>query len=112
MEQFSMLIFTESAQKAIGRFIKGSDSPVGGLRVSVTGGGCSGLQYGLALEKTAKNDDTIIEINDLKVFVDPNSAALLKGVTVDFLDSMEGSGFKFENPNASTSCGCGKSFSA
>jgi iron-sulfur cluster assembly accessory protein len=107
-----MLTFTESAQKAIGRFIKGSDTPVKGLRVSVTGGGCSGLQYGLALVEAATSDDTIIEVNDLKVFVDPNSAPLLKGVTVDFLDSMEGSGFKFESPNASTSCGCGKSFSA
>lgn len=107
-----MLTFTERAQKAIGRFIKGSETPVEGLRVSVTGGGCSGLQYGLALEESAKSDDTIVEVNDLKVFVDPSSAPLLKGVTVDFLDSMEGSGFKFENPNASASCGCGISFSA
>ncbi|MCG8025698.1 MAG: iron-sulfur cluster assembly accessory protein [Candidatus Thiodiazotropha endolucinida] len=107
-----MLTFTESAQKAIGQFIKGSETPVEGLRVSVTGGGCSGLQYGLALEESAKSDDTIIEVNDLKVFIDPSSAPLLKGVTVDFLDSMEGSGFKFENPNASASCGCGNSFSA
>ena len=88
-----MLTFTESAQKAIGRFIKGSETPVEGLRVSVTGGGCSGLQYGLELEESAKSDDTIVEVNDLKVFVDPSSAPLLNGVTVDFLDSMEGSGF-------------------
>ena len=107
-----MLTLTESAQKAIGRFIKGSDTPVEGLRVSVTGGGCSGLQYGLALEEAAKRDDTVIEINELKIFIDPYSAPMLKGVTVDFLDSMEGSGFKFENPNASASCGCGNSFSA
>jgi iron-sulfur cluster assembly accessory protein len=100
-----MLTFTQSAQKAIGRFIKGSDTQVEGLRVSVTGGGCSGLQYGLALEEAAKSDDTIIEVNDLKVFVDPCSAPLLKGVTVDFLDGMEGSGLKFDNPNASASCG-------
>ena len=107
-----MLTFTESAQKAIGRVIKGSETPVEGLRVSVTGGGCSGLQYGLELEESAKSDDTIVEVNDLKVFVDPSSAPLLNGVTVDFLDSMEGSGFKFENPNANSSCGCGNSFSA
>lgn len=107
-----MLTFTERAQKAIGRFIKGSETPVEGLRISVTGGGCSGLQYGMALEESAKSDDTIVEVNNLKVFVDPSSAALLKDVTVDFLDSMEGSGFKFENPNASASCGCGNSFSA
>ncbi|MES9813439.1 MAG: iron-sulfur cluster assembly accessory protein [Candidatus Thiodiazotropha sp.] len=107
-----MLTFTERAQKAIGRFIKGSETPVEGLRVSVTGGGCSGLQYGLALEEASNSDDTILELNDLRIFVDPSSAPLLDGVTVDFLDSMEGSGFKFENPNASASCGCGNSFSA
>lgn len=107
-----MLTLTENAQKAIGRFIKGSDTPVEGLRVSVTGGGCSGMQYGMSLEESSKQDDTVLEINDLKIFIDPYSAPMLKGVKVDFLDGMEGSGFKFENPNASNSCGCGKSFSA
>ena len=107
-----MLILTENAQKAIGRFIKGSETPVAGLRISVTGGGCSGLQYGMSLEESSKNDDQVVEIDQLKIFIDPCSAPLLKGVTVDFLDSMEGSGFKFHNPNASASCGCGNSFSA
>lgn len=107
-----MLTLTESAKKAIGRFIHGSETPVEGLRISVTGGGCSGMQYGMALEEGAKDDDTVVEFADLKVFIDPHSAPLLKGVTVDFLDSMDGSGFKFENPNASASCGCGNSFSA
>jgi len=107
-----MLTFTESAQKAISRFIKGSDTPVAGLRISVTGGGCSGMQYGMALEEGAKDDDVVVEAGSLTIFVDPHSAPLLQGVTVDFLDSMEGSGFKFDNPNASASCGCGKSFSA
>ncbi len=107
-----MLILTENAQKAISRFIKGSETPVEGLRISVTGGGCSGMQYGMALEETASADDTVVEFADLKVFIDPVSAQHLKGVTVDFLDSMEGSGFKFENPNATASCGCGNPFSA
>ncbi|PVV10243.1 MAG: iron-sulfur cluster assembly accessory protein [gamma proteobacterium symbiont of Ctena orbiculata] len=107
-----MITLTESAQKAIGRFIKGAESPVQGLRISVTGGGCSGMQYGLALEEAPKKDDTIVEVSGLKIFVDPYSAPMLNGVTVDFLDSMDGSGFKFENPNASASCGCGNSFSA
>ena len=109
-----MLTFTKSAQQAIGRFIRGSEFPVAGLRVSVTGGGCSGLQYALALDEAAKVDDTILEVDGLRVFIDPNSAPMLNGVTVDFLDSMEGSGFKFDNPNASASasCGCGNSFSA
>ncbi|MEW8015071.1 MAG: iron-sulfur cluster assembly accessory protein [Candidatus Sedimenticola endophacoides] len=107
-----MLILTESAQKAVGRFINGSETPVGGLRISVTGGGCSGMQYGMSLEEDAKADDTVVEVGSLKIFIEPHSAPMLKGVTVDFLDSMEGSGFKFENPNAASSCGCGNSFSA
>jgi iron-sulfur cluster assembly accessory protein len=107
-----MITLTDNAQKAISRFIKGAETPVEGLRISVTGGGCSGMQYGLALEESSKGDDTIVEVGSLRIFIDPYSAPLLKGVTVDFLDGMEGSGFKFENPNASASCGCGNSFSA
>ncbi len=106
-----MLILTESAQKAVSRFIQSADEPVTGLRIQVSGGGCSGMQYGMALEEASKDDDQVLEIGDLKIFVDPASAPLLDGVTVDFLDSMEGSGFKFENPNAKASCGCGNSFS-
>ncbi|MEJ2590797.1 MAG: iron-sulfur cluster assembly accessory protein [Candidatus Thiodiazotropha sp.] len=107
-----MITITENAQKAIGRFIKGAETPVEGLRISVTGGGCSGMQYGMALEEGAKSDDTVVEVGSLKIFIDPFSAPMLNGVTVDFLDSMEGSGFKFDNPNATASCGCGHSFSA
>jgi iron-sulfur cluster assembly accessory protein len=107
-----MITLTQNAQKAISRFIKGAETPVQGLRISVTGGGCSGMQYGLALEETPSQDDTIIEVEGVQLFVDPYSAPMLNGVTVDFLDSMEGSGFKFDNPNATASCGCGNSFSA
>lgn len=107
-----MLTLTESAQKAVSRFIKGTDEPVAGLRISVTGGGCSGMQYALALEPASKIDDLVVECGPVQIFVDPFSAPLLKGVTVDFQDGMDGSGFKFTNPNAAGSCGCGKSFSA
>ena len=106
-----MLSLTENAQKAVGRFIEGSETPVEGLRISVNGGGCSGFQYGMALEPASNDDDTVLEIGAIKVFVDPASAEMLQDVVVDFLDGMEGSGFKFENPNAANSCGCGKSFS-
>ena len=82
-----------------------------GLRIKVEGGGCSGFQYGMKLEQEAEIDDEILDFSGLKVLVDTNSAALLDGVTVDFVDGLEGSGFKFENPNATNSCGCGKSFS-
>ncbi|HYN77881.1 MAG TPA: iron-sulfur cluster assembly accessory protein [Lamprocystis sp. (in: g-proteobacteria)] len=107
-----MLTLTPSAKKAVGRFIKGSEDPVAGLRISVTSGGCSGLQYGLALEGTARADDLIVDCQGVTILLDPQSAPLLEGITVDFQDSMEGNGFKFENPNAAASCGCGKSFSA
>ena len=107
-----MLSLTENAQAAVGKFIESSAEPVSGLRVSVTGGGCSGFQYGMALEADAKEGDTVIECGAVKVYVDPQSAPLLNGVIIDFLDGLEGSGFKFENPNATNSCGCGSSFSA
>ena len=107
-----MLILTESAQKAVRRFIRNNEVPVAGLRISVTGGGCSGLQYAMALEEAARDDDVVLACGAVRVFVDPLSAPYLNGVTVDFQDSMEGSGFKFHNPNAQNSCGCGSSFSA
>ncbi|WP_295456339.1 iron-sulfur cluster assembly accessory protein [uncultured Thiodictyon sp.] len=107
-----MLTLTPSALKAVTRFIKGSADPVAGLRISVTGGGCSGLQYALALEAAARADDATVECGGVKIFVDPTSAPLLAGITMDFKDSMEGNGFTFVNPNATQSCGCGKSFSA
>lgn len=106
-----MLTLTENAIQAVDRFIKSSDTPDAGLRISVQGGGCSGFQYGLNLEQNAGASDTVIEFGPVKVYVDEASAPYLQGVSVDFLDGLEGSGFKFENPNATKSCGCGNSFS-
>lgn len=107
-----MLTLTESAQTAVRRFIDGNQSAAQGLRVQVSGGGCSGLQYGLDLVDNPAGDDLVVDCGAVRVFVDPISAQLLDGVTVDFVDGLEGSGFKFVNPNASACCGCGKSFSA
>lgn len=107
-----MLTLTEDAQRAISRFIRSADEQVGGLRIQVTGGGCSGMQYGMAFEPESRGDDLVLEVADFRVFVDPASVPLLEGVTVDFHDGVQGSGFKFENPNAKASCGCGNSFSA
>ena len=107
-----MLTLTSSAINAIGRFIKGSDTPIAGLRILVTGGGCSGMQYNMRLEEAAAEDDTVVDFAGVKVLVDPHSAPLLAGVEVDFVDSIEGSGFKFANPNAQHACACGQSFSA
>ena len=107
-----MLSLTENAQKAVSRFIKGSDTPVVGLRVSISDGGCSGYQYGMSLVESSNDEDTVIALGDIKVIVDPATVPLVKDMVIDFQDSMQGSGFKFENPNATKSCGCGKSFSA
>jgi iron-sulfur cluster assembly accessory protein len=107
-----MLTLTESAQNAIRRFIQGSEEPVSGLRLAVVGGGCSGLQYSMNLVADKEAEDFEVTCGPVTVYVDPLSAPYLKGTTVDFLDGLEGSGFKFVNPNASHSCGCGSSFTA
>ena len=107
-----MINLTPNAISAVEKFIKGADSPVAGLRIAISGGGCSGFQYGMTLEETKNEDDTVLEYGAITLLVDPLSAPLLEGVTVDFVDSLNGSGFKFENPNASSSCACGSSFSA
>ncbi len=105
-----MITLTEKAINAVGRFIAGSETPSAGLRIEVQDGGCSGYQYGLKLEPTNNPDDTVIDCGDVKVFVDPTSLPMLDGMSIDFLDSIEGSGFKFTNPNAAKSCACGSSF--
>jgi iron-sulfur cluster assembly accessory protein len=106
-----MITLTENAIQAVGRFISSSDKPSGGLRIEVTDGGCSGMSYGLRLEEAETPADTIIDCGEVKVFVDPLSMPKLDGMTIDFVDSLEGSGFKFTNPNAVKSCACGSSFS-
>jgi iron-sulfur cluster assembly protein len=81
-----------------------------GLRVFVAGGGCSGMQYGMAIEKEAGEFDTIVEASGVRIFVDPTSAMYLSGATVDYVDNLMGGGFRIENPNAVSTCGCGHSF--
>ncbi len=84
----------------------------GGLRVSVQPGGCSGFRYGLLIEEQAAEDDYVLEQEGVRIFVDPFSAQYLHGVTIDYVSSMQGSGFTFKNPNATGGCGCGSSFTA
>lgn len=107
-----MLTLTPSALSAVEKFINGSETPVAGLRISIAGGGCSGFQYGMRLEEAKAEDDVEVAVGGVKLLIDPFSAPMLDGVTVDFVDSLNGSGFKFENPNATSSCACGSSFSA
>jgi iron-sulfur cluster assembly protein len=83
-----------------------------GLRIAVLGGGCSGFQYQMTLEKEAKEDDKVIDMEGLKVFIDSRSMLYLNGTEVDYIDGENGSGFKFDNPNAKDACGCGESFEA
>ena len=83
------------------------------LRVWVAGGGCSGLSYGMALDDNAPEEgDSIFEQGGIKLFVDPLSLSYMEGATVDYVDESLGGGFKIENPNAASSCGCGSSFKA
>ncbi|MGH7774729.1 MAG: HesB/IscA family protein [Candidatus Binatia bacterium] len=83
-----------------------------GLRVTVAGGGCSGFSYGLDFEKEKRPNDTILEMEGLKVYMDEQSKKYLKGTVIDYVSGLHGAGFKFINPNATGTCGCGTSFSA
>ncbi len=85
--------------------------PSHGLRVAVMGGGCSGFQYALDFDKEPRDTDAVLEYDGLTVFIDPVSARYLAGTTIDYVLGMSGAGFKFNNPNAAGSCGCGSSFS-
>ncbi len=105
-----MIEITEPARSAIKTAIDGAGQPVAGLRVMVQGGGCAGLKYGMALELEQQPDDAIVQAGEVTILIDPESQAHLSGTTIDFVTGLEGSGFVFENPNASSSCGCGKSF--
>ena len=82
-----------------------------GLRVAVQGGGCSGFQYGLTWENASGPDDEVLEFHGLTVFLDRASRDYLEGSTIDYIDSLQGAGFKIQNPNSTGSCGCGESFS-
>jgi len=106
-----MINMTPAAVKAVQRFIRGSETPVVGLRLVVAGGGCSGLQYGMKLEADQADDDWALDIEGVTVLVDPLTFPMIDNVTIDFVDTMTHTGFRFDNPNASAQCSCGKSFS-
>ena len=82
------------------------------LRLSVSGGGCSGFQYGFSFDKSQQQDDRVFERNGVKVVIDDTSLELLAGAEIDFVEDLVGASFQIRNPNASSSCGCGNSFSA
>jgi iron-sulfur cluster assembly protein len=105
---------TEPAIAEIKKFIAGEEDlpETAGLRVRVVPGGCSGFQYSLNIEEESKSGDFIVDKSGVKLFVDMFSAQYLNGITIDYTSNMMGSGFTFENPNATGGCGCGTSFSA
>jgi iron-sulfur cluster assembly accessory protein len=105
---------TERAAAEVRKFIDTEQVPVetAGLRVAVLPGGCSGFKYSLNLEEKALDDDIVLDLHNIRVFVDGFSLQYLNGVTIDYVSSMQGSGFTFENPKATGGCGCGSSFTA
>lgn len=108
------LTVTPAARVEVKKFMEteGVTAEKGGLRVSVQPGGCSGFKYGLVIEDQSGEDDFIVDLGDFRVFVDPFSSQYLQGVTIDYVTSMQGSGFTFKNPSSTGGCGCGSSFSA
>jgi len=107
-----MIQLTDQAVQAVKNFIESESRPGAGLRISVVGGGCSGFQYDLTLVDKAADSDETYTFGDLPVFIDKTSLLYLKGTVVDFVNDLRGSGFVFQNPNATSSCGCGHSFEA
>ncbi|ABK76776.1 conserved hypothetical protein [Cenarchaeum symbiosum A] len=106
-----MVTVTEKAAAKIKEFMSEEGEQSQYLRVYVQGGGCSGLSYGMGFEKTAEEDDTVIEESGVKLLVDSYSQDHLNGASVDYIESLMGSGFKINNPNVTKSCSCGHSFS-
>jgi iron-sulfur cluster assembly accessory protein len=107
-----MIQLTETAVSKVNEIISQQDPKPEGLRLSVVGGGCSGFQYSMAFENTKLPLDKVYDYEGLKLFVDQASLLYLDNCQVDYVESMEGAGFKFENPNVKSTCGCGSSFSA
>jgi iron-sulfur cluster insertion protein len=105
------LVFTESAASKVKQLIVEEGNPSLKLRVFVQGGGCSGFQYGFTFDEETNDDDTVMEKNGVHLLIDAMSYQYLVGAEIDYKDDLEGSQFVIKNPNATTTCGCGSSFS-
>jgi len=104
------LVFTDSAANKVKQLIDEEGNAELKLRVFVTGGGCSGFQYGFSFDNATQPDDHMFERNGVKMVIDDTSLDLLSGAEVDFVEDLVGSSFQVKNPNATSSCGCGSSF--
>ncbi len=102
---------TDAAIGKVKEIMSTQDPIPAGLRIGVVGGGCSGFQYSMSFENQSGMMDKVLRFDDLKVFVDATSAMYLNGCTVDYVETLEAAGFKFENPTVKSTCGCGSSFS-
>lgn len=106
----SVLTVTPAAVSIIKDLLDQREIPEHALRVFVTGGGCSGMQYGMAFQEAAEVGDTEVAADGVRLLVDPTSMMYLRGATIDYVDTLIGGGFRIDNPNALSSCGCGHSF--
>ena len=106
------MLFTDAAATKVKSLIAEEDNVALMLRVFVSGGGCSGFQYGFTFDENVTEGDTVIEKNGVKLLVDPMSFQYLVGAEIDYTEKLEGAQFIIRNPNATTTCGCGSSFSA
>lgn len=111
-ELASPLLFTDSAAAKVKELIEEEGNPGLKLRVFVTGGGCSGFQYGFTFDEEVSDDDTTLEKAGVTLLIDPMSYQYLVGAEIDYSEGLEGSQFVIRNPNATSTCGCGSSFSA
>lgn len=110
VEAETILSVTPAAVNIIKTLLEQKNIPGYALRVFVSGGGCSGMQYGMAFEEAPRDFDAVVETEGVKLLVDPTSLMYLQGATIDYVDSLFGGGFRIDNPNAVSSCGCGHSF--
>ncbi len=106
-----MVTLTPKAAEKVKDYLAEQQKPTYGLRMAVMGGGCSGFQYDIGLEEQPAPDDEVVESQGVKIFIDPMSAQYLKDTELDYVETLTGSGFRFNNPNTKKSCGCGSSFS-
>ncbi|MEZ4666955.1 MAG: iron-sulfur cluster insertion protein ErpA [Anaerolineae bacterium] len=105
-----LLSVTPAAVQVIANLLEQRNIPNHSLRVFVSGGGCSGMQYGMAFEEVINDFDKSVTVDGVRLVVDPTSLMYLQGATIDYVDSLMGGGFRIDNPNAVSSCGCGHSF--
>ncbi len=110
-EQNPSITLTNTAIKKIQSMMAKEEKSGYGLRVGVVTGGCAGLSYDLRFQKTPYENDIVFKQNELDIYINPESLSFLKGMEIDYIDTLKESGFKYKNPNAQNSCGCGTSFS-